>query len=548
MTAMRYFLPRAALLLSAFGLALPLGGNTACGNTNTRDPEAPPDPGEIFQEGLDLKTAGEQAGSVDWERVHGKFAEACEVGFRDDVNSPHTKACFDAGVVADQMGRHAKAAEHYRRALQADAGFKPAVQNLTVALMAAGKAAEALPIYEEYLAKNPDDAEMVNNYAGALGEAGMTDKGVEVIQGLLFKDPANMRAYKTLARIYFVGGRYLLSQMASSNALKITPDDADIHNNIGLAFLKLDKEAEAVVAFKEALKLDENNIEANMNLGLIAVKAADYPLAAQSFQRILSAQPGNADAQIGMAVAFRGSADFDESIARYDQVLTADKCHKLALLDKAVVQFLFQKEYKLALDTYGEYSKCHPDDDISELSGKVEFAIAEKEREAAELAEMERQLAELEAKAKALKPELEKMIVRGQRVFQKYAEVEQDPSWAEVLVAQIEAVLFAIESEDYLYMAEQQGYFNEFMLMYYKDALAQPGDEWTSGADIVIEGEIPEGGEAPVDGTAPADAGEPTPAPAPETPAATPEATEPAPAADAPPADPSVDAPPEGQE
>ena len=42
---------------------------------------------------------------------------------------------------------------------------------------------------------------------------------------------------------------------------------------------------------------------------------------------------------------------------------------------------------------------------------------------------MKRQLAELEQKARDMKPLLVKMIERGQKVFQKYAEVEQDPSW-----------------------------------------------------------------------------------------------------------------------
>ena len=496
MTAMRYFIPRAALIAAVIVLVLPLGGNTACvPGGNTRDPDAPPDPGEIYQEGLDLKAQGEESGSVAWDKVYEKFAEACEVGFREDVNSPLVKACFNAGVVADKLGRPGAATGHYKRALEVDPGFKPAVQNLTVSLLTDGKATDALPIYEEYLAKNPGDVDMINNYAGALAEAGQYDKGVEAIQGLLFKDPKNTRAYKTLARVYFLAGMYRMSQMASANALKLDPDDADIHNNIGLTFLKEGKDAEAVVAFKEALKLDEDNLEANMNLGLLAVDAADYQTAAQSFQKVLVQFQGNADARIGMAVAYRGSLEFDSAIEQYDQILVNDKCHELALLNKALVQFLFQDEYKKALGTYGDYSRCHPDEDISELTAKVQYEIDEEVRVAAELAELERQLAELEQKAKEKKVVLEKEIQRGIKVFEKYAEVEQDPSWVEVFVMQVEGTQFAIESEDFFFMEEAHQYLEEFMVTYYTDALELDPEEWTSRGEIVIEVPVEEGAE-----------------------------------------------------
>ena len=485
---------RAALMAAALLLSLPLGGNSGCATTGGgRDSDAPPDPGVIYQEGLDILAAGEDSGRTDFKKAYERFAEACRVGV--EVNSPHVRACFNAGVSADRLGQASTAAGHYRQALSIDPGFEPAVRNLTVSLLTAGEPGEALPIYEEYLAKNPGDLEMKNNFAGVLGEAGLYDRGVGVIQELLFEDPKNTRAYKTLARIYFLQGSYRLSQVASANALKLDPDDPDIHNNIAITFLKEGKEDEAVVALKEALKLDEDNLEANMNLGLIAVRSADYELAAQCFQKVLKQFPGNAEAKIGMAVAYRGALEFDSALEQYESVLQDRPCHEMALQNKALVLFLFKQEYKLALKTYEAYGKCYPENDISEYTAKVQYEISEQERMEAELAELERQMAELEEKAKAKRIVLEQEINRGIRVFEKYAEVEQDPSWLEVFLMQVEGTRFAIESEDFFFMEEQSQYFDEFMLAYYNDALGVDPEEWMSRGEIVIEVPVEEGAE-----------------------------------------------------
>ena len=478
----------ACLLLAAPGCKQP-------GASNSGNSDEPPDPEVAYQEGVTLLAEGKEAGKVDYKKIFEKFRLSCDQG--QEFNSPHQKACYNAGVAADRAAPDA-AARYYRLALDIDPGFREAVQNRTVALQTSGKAVEALPIYESFLAKSPKDWDMVNNFAGALAEAGRYDEAVGQIQKLLFEDAKNTRAYKTLARIYFLQGNFRMSQVASAEALKITKDDADIHNNMGLAFLKLGKEAEAVVAFKEALKLDSKSLEANMNLGLIAVKAADWALAAKSFTTVLADTPGQVEAKVGMAIANRGNLEHDTALEIYDEILKGDKCNETALLNKAVVQFTFKAENKPALKTYKDFQNCYPETDINDRIAVVQTAIAEAEELKLQQEEMERQLAELEQKARDMKPLLVKMIERGQKVFQKYAEVEQDPSWFEQLLIQTEATQYAVESEDFFFMEEQKAYFDEFIVSYYEYALEQPADEWTSGAEI----EVPQPEAAPAEGEA----------------------------------------------
>ncbi len=497
----RHFFRRLSLLglLSATVLALagcPKGGSNKSGDVDPNDPEPP------YREGRAIIDEGREAGKIDYKKAFERFDNSCRIGW--EVGDPHARACYNAGVAASHLGRKEQAASLFQKARQAEPGFKEAVQNLAVALLAAGKAADALPLFDEYFQANPKDVAMLNNYAGILGEAGRYDEGVEVVQRILFAEPKNTDAYKTLARIYFLQGNFRMSQMASANALKLDKDDADIHNNIGLTFLQEDKEAEAVIAFKEALKLDEDNIEANMNLGLIAVKSADYQLAAKLFQAVLKQQPGQDEARIGMGVAYRGILEMDSAIEQYDRILANSKCNTTALLNKGIVLHLFEKKYKEARKTYETIEKCDPGSTLAaSWVNRVGEDIAEEERVEAELAEMERQMAELEAKAKTKRVALENEVVRAQKVFEKYKEVKQDPSWAEQLLIQLDATAFAIESEDYFFMEEQGQYLDEFMSSYYEYALVDEEgkpiadlEEWMGRSEIVLpEPEAPEGAE-----------------------------------------------------
>ncbi len=471
---------RARLLALIAALALPLA---ACEKKDTKDSgneDGPPDPQTYVDAALADMDEGRKL-----EDVHAKFQQGCDLHKSEEFQIPiHVKACYNTALTAAKLGDNRKAIAYYKIALKGDDSFKPAVQNLTYTLLQAGEAADALPYFEGYLKANPDDREMVNNYAGALGEAGKYDEGVKVIEDLLFEEPKN---------IYFLQGNYRMSQLASANALKFTPEDGDIHNNIGLTFLKEGKEGDAVAAFKEALKLDENNIQANMNLGLIALKAADWQQAAECFNKVLSQEPGNADARVGLAVAYRGIAEFDSAIEEYDKILKVDKCNSLALINKAVVQGLFLDDYKASLKTYDAHKKCYPETDIEDRVAVVAKAQAEQE-------EMMRQQAELERQAKEFKPKLMAKAERAQRVFAKYKDVEQDPSWAEQLDLQIEQVQFAIESEDITFMQEAGLYLDEFIVSYYEYALEKPADEWTDESNPI---DVPaDGAEAGSEGDA----------------------------------------------
>ena len=75
-------------------------------------------------------------------------------------------------------------------------------------------------------------------------------------------------------------------------ALSIDPDDAIIHNNIGIAYAGEGRFDKAMPAFRQALKIDPNYIGAHFNLGIVYAQKQMYKQAKKQFQIVLSLDSG----------------------------------------------------------------------------------------------------------------------------------------------------------------------------------------------------------------------------------------------------------------
>ena len=58
-----------------------------------------------------------------------------------------------------------------------------------------------------------------------------------------------------------------------AQALLITPDDAEVHNNLGIALAKQERTADALAHFREALRIRPDFAEARHNLAIALQKA-----------------------------------------------------------------------------------------------------------------------------------------------------------------------------------------------------------------------------------------------------------------------------------
>lgn len=132
-------------------------------------------------------------------------------------------------------------------------------------------------------------------------------------------------------------------------ALQIIPDDAEVHNFVGIAYHKMNKIYEASRAFRAAVELDSSYYEAANNYGYTQFLLYKYPEAKSAFELALEANP-----------------DFEPAIKNMDLV------NKVMSGSLDIKAFQYAEEaadkenyseqiavYKRAININPEYAKVH---------------------------------------------------------------------------------------------------------------------------------------------------------------------------------------------
>ena len=117
------------------------------------------------------------------------------------------------------------------------------------------------------------------------------------------------------------GGRHDLAGDCIGQAVRLRPDDAEAHNNLGVVLKAQGKLAEAVVHYGQAARLRPDYAEAHNNLG-VALQAQGKPEEAlASFDRALQIRPDYVEAHHNQALALKALGRLDEAITSNQQVV-----------------------------------------------------------------------------------------------------------------------------------------------------------------------------------------------------------------------------------
>ena len=88
-------------------------------------------------------------------------------------------------------------------------------------------------------------------------------------------------------------------------SIKLEPGSAEVYLNLGHAYLKLQKDADAAKAFKQSLKLNPDQPETQYGLGLAAFRIRHFDEAANAFKKAIGLNPRMAKAHYGLSLAYQ---------------------------------------------------------------------------------------------------------------------------------------------------------------------------------------------------------------------------------------------------
>lgn len=236
-------------------------------------------------------------------------------------------AAFNLGVIRERQGAYDRAAQRYFQALQKNADFTPALENLLRLYLRKGQIGDAERLAQRFVNARPDNL----GHRAALLQVGLFKGRFEDVirdaKSLLRKDERHVGAMYAMAEANFELGRYELAKSIITGAVKLDPERADLFNTAGLIELRLDNKAGALANFQQAIKLRPSYPEAHNNLGVLYHAARDYAGAEEAFKQAIRDFPDFKEAYLNLGNAYKGGTKYKDAELAFKKTLSIDPAY-----------------------------------------------------------------------------------------------------------------------------------------------------------------------------------------------------------------------------
>ena len=152
-------------------------------------------------------------------------------------------------------------------------------------------------------------------------QAGNLNETIKLALSLTKNFPNHSFAWKALALSYEKTGKILKSLDANQKAKEISPQDAEVHNNLGNVLEKLEKFDEAENNYRQAILLKQNYTEAYYNLANLFNKLGRFDEAEKNYNQAIKFRPNFAEAFNNLGNLLKELSRFDESIVNFKESL-----------------------------------------------------------------------------------------------------------------------------------------------------------------------------------------------------------------------------------
>jgi tetratricopeptide (TPR) repeat protein len=144
---------------------------------------------------------------------------------------------------------------------------------------------------------------------------------IELLKRVLALEPKHKYAWNNLGRAYLGMQKSEDAIRAFQKAIEVDPYDEFAYNNLGLAYWRQRKYEEAVGAFRKQLEVNPLDEFAHGNLGSLYVEWHKYAEAIPELDKAASLKPENAFYQIGLGQAYLNLDQSDKALAAFDKAI-----------------------------------------------------------------------------------------------------------------------------------------------------------------------------------------------------------------------------------
>lgn len=223
------------------------------------------------------------------------------------------------GLVAQKEGKTEEAESCYRTALSHDPAQPDALNNLAVLLHAAGRRAEARPLYESLLqGAGADSAAAWSNYGALLREEKHFTLAEKAFAHAAEKDPRNPSLAINRAHLALETSAPPEAEAACRAALVLAPQAIDVRNNLALLLKSRGAYAEAEEILRTALAIEPLYPQTLSNLGALCLEKGSLTEATDLLDRAIATAPQSAAAHYNRALLLLTLGRFAEGWKELD--------------------------------------------------------------------------------------------------------------------------------------------------------------------------------------------------------------------------------------
>ena len=183
----------------------------------------------------------------------------------------------DQGDEYASRDRHAEAVGAYQAAIAADPSLGPEIApSLGAQLLWSDRTADALPVLEAAVARNPEDRETRKLLSLAYRWSDRLDEAERLSRKTLEENPGDFEERNGLALALLWQGRNRLAAAEFERVLAARPDDMEALIGLSRARMELDLPEEAEVFAARAVAIDPKNREAAEQLALVRRRFLRY--------------------------------------------------------------------------------------------------------------------------------------------------------------------------------------------------------------------------------------------------------------------------------
>jgi protein O-mannosyl-transferase len=218
-------------------------------------------------------------------------------------------------------GRAREALPHCREALRIDPEYADAHNNLGNALLALKQTREAIRHYRAALRLKPDDADVNYNLGIALEVSGQRGEAIDHYREAVRIKPDLEDAQGNLGDALLRGGHPREAIVHYRDALRLKPDSVGINYNMGVALEAAGEPRQAIARYREAIQLDPNHAEAHINLGNALLAQGQPREGVRHHREAARLKPHSPEVKYNLGIALEAAGKPGEAMDCYRDAL-----------------------------------------------------------------------------------------------------------------------------------------------------------------------------------------------------------------------------------